>query len=503
MKTKISGLFVSLVFVSVLFGCLVFPGVSATNHSGLISSDETWYAADNDHIVTGTVTVGSMVTLTIEAGAHVYFDTGTSLIVNGELSAVGTSTSYILFTSNEFVKDPGDWGTIQLNSYMGMSLSAISYSIIKYATTGITDARSIGLDYNYITDNTRGIYANGANPTIEYNTIVNSTNNGIDWIQTTPIAAMGRIYGNDISDNGGKGINLIQNAAPSVGYNTIDSNNYGIYSVKSCPDIYLNTISDNTYMGVYVEDYTTSNVQIRLNNEITGNAYGIHALRAKMLIWDNDVSSNNLGIVLDYSPALIENNTINSNSINGIYVEKSNQTIYNNDLIGNSLEAIKYRFWKVTAPPGQDHTAFFQIVLDIQNNTITSDETGAQGIMIENGNMMIFNNSITDFDTTYNKGIELWWANGTIQNNSIEDNSYGIFTSYGNPEIHGNNIANNADYGAYNMESNPDVNATYNWWGDDGGPDDDSRIGDWNDNDDGDRVSDYIDYRDWLTVPAF
>ena len=182
MKTKISGLFVSLVFVSVLFGCLVFPGVSATNHSGDITSSETWYAADNDHIVTGTVTVGSMATLTIEAGAHVYFDRGYSLIVDGELVADGTSSSYILFTSNLGMKAAGDWGTIQLNSYMGMSMSSISYSIIKYADTGITDARSIGLSYNYITDNVRGIYANGANPTIEYNTIVNSTDNGIDWI---------------------------------------------------------------------------------------------------------------------------------------------------------------------------------------------------------------------------------------------------------------------------------------------------------------------------------
>jgi parallel beta-helix repeat protein len=439
-----------------------------------------------------------MATLTIEAGAEVYFDAAYSIIVNGELVADGTSSSYILFTSNEGTPAAGDWGTIQLNSYMGMSMSSISYSIIKYADKGITDARSIGLSYNYITDNDYGIYANDANPTIEYNTIVNSTYNGVDWTQSTPIAAMGRIYGNDISDNGGKGINLIQNAAPPVGYNTIDSNNYGIYSVKSCPDIYLNTISDNTLAGVYVEDYTTSNVQIRNNNEITGNAYGIYALRAKMLIWDNTVSSNTQGIVLDYSPSKTENNTINSNSNFGIWTYKSNQTIYNNNLTDNGGYGIRSKFWWDTNPPGQDDTAFFQTVQDIQNNTITSD-VSATGIMIENANLIIINNTISWFDTSFQKGLNLWWTNGTIVNNSIEDNTIGVFTCYYGPVITGNNIANNVDYGVQNGDSTVTIVATLNWWDHASGPYNPNT----NPSGQGDTVSDYVTYSPWLTGAAF
>lgn len=492
-------LLVCLALVSIASFGIMMPEAKATvYHGGTISSSETWLAADNPHIIYRDVTVATGVTLTIEAGAEVYFNATYSIFVTGELLAIGTSSSYILFTSNLGTKAAGDWGTIQINSAMGPTTTEIQYSIIKYATTGITDLRGIDITYDYITENDRGIYANSGTPSIDYSTIVNSTYNGIDWTGSLPISYNGRITNSNISDNGGKGVYLMQNVAPPIGHNTISSNDYGIYSVKSGPDIHFNTISDNTHDGVYLEDFDSFNFSVRYN-EIIDNAWGVVALRATPNIFNNNISSNLYGLFLDYSPAKIENNTINSNSNNGMYIEKSNQTIYNNDLIDNGQEAIKYRFWKVTAPPGGDDTAFFQIVLDIQNNTITSDETYAEGIMIENANMMIINNSITDFDTTSNKGIELWWSNGTIQNNSIEDNSYGIFTSYGNPEIHGNNIANNADYGVYNMESNPDVSATYNWWDHASGPYHPIS----NPSGQGDTVSDYVTYDPWLTGPAF
>lgn len=508
MKTRGSVLFVSIAFVTVALLGFLMPEAEATvYHSGTINSDETWYAIDNPHVVCGHVTVADQVTLTIEAGAEVYFDTDKSIFVTGELSAQGTSSSYILFTSNESIKNPGDWGTIQINSSMGLPITKISYSIIKYATDGITDYRGIEISHNFITDNTRGVYVNDATPAIEYNTIVNSTNNGVDWTQPEVYMASGNIRYNNISDNGGKGVYLLQNAIPTIGYNTINSNYDGIYSVESGPDIIGNTISSNTDLGVYVKDYNNNSVQIRGSNVITNNACGIYALNATMLIWNNNVSSNTQGILLVYSPSKTENNTITSNTIYGIQAEKSNQTIYNNNLTNNGLQGIHYWFWRVTSPPGLDDTVFFQTVQDIQNNTITSN-VAANGIYIENANVTIINNSATWFDSVFRMGIRLNYANGTITNNSIENNSYGIYCeNLVDPEVHGNNIANNDDYGMYNDDSTITIDADYNWWGDDGGPHDpsDDRLtgGDYNWNPDGDKVSDYIDYREWLTVPAF
>ena len=45
--------------------CLNAASLWATDHSGNITSDETWYATDNPHVVTGNVTVDPGVTLNI------------------------------------------------------------------------------------------------------------------------------------------------------------------------------------------------------------------------------------------------------------------------------------------------------------------------------------------------------------------------------------------------------------------------------------------------------
>jgi parallel beta-helix repeat protein len=86
-------------------------------HSGTISADETWYAADNPHVVTGDIIVEGGATLTIEAGVVVKFNAGTGFNVGphyygqGAIVADG-STNRITFTSNMSPQGPGDWDGI-------------------------------------------------------------------------------------------------------------------------------------------------------------------------------------------------------------------------------------------------------------------------------------------------------------------------------------------------------------------------------------------------------
>jgi hypothetical protein len=95
--------------------------VSALDHSGTITADEIWYAADNPHNIVGSITVNAEVTLTLESGVEVQcvshvginvygsltiesgidFELGyqSGISIHGTLTAVGTPGSGILFIS--------------------------------------------------------------------------------------------------------------------------------------------------------------------------------------------------------------------------------------------------------------------------------------------------------------------------------------------------------------------------------------------------------------------
>ncbi|MGA1824079.1 MAG: hypothetical protein ACMUIP_05380 [bacterium] len=112
-KTRLILMLVHLLIPIML--CVVIPLQTAyadTNVSGIIDSDTTWLMAQSPYIVTGSLLVNEAVTLTIEEGVTVKFDSGKSLQINGGLIAIGTAENAITFTSNAVDPAPGDWGCI-------------------------------------------------------------------------------------------------------------------------------------------------------------------------------------------------------------------------------------------------------------------------------------------------------------------------------------------------------------------------------------------------------
>jgi len=80
-----------------------------TYHSG--AQEEDWEASGNPHIVNGDCEVNSPYEITIEAGCEVYFDGFYEIRVNGggTLLVPGTTSSPVLFTSNQANPAAGDW----------------------------------------------------------------------------------------------------------------------------------------------------------------------------------------------------------------------------------------------------------------------------------------------------------------------------------------------------------------------------------------------------------
>ncbi len=137
-----------LSFVMILLTVITFSIPNSVRadvtHCGTLSTDETWLANDNVHIVTCDVTVPASITLTIEVGAIVKFQDDAQINVNGKLNAQGTVGVPIYFTS--YYDDAiggdsdgtptsgtvGDWGNIEFYDSSD-DTSTIEYAVIRFS----------------------------------------------------------------------------------------------------------------------------------------------------------------------------------------------------------------------------------------------------------------------------------------------------------------------------------------------------------------------------------
>jgi hypothetical protein len=107
-----------------------------TTVSGRIEQDTTWAQSGSPFVLIGPVVVAADVTLTIEPGVQVRGTAGSSLVVKGALSAVGTQEQRIIFTSDSGQQD---WSGIHLTTSGESSQrpSALRFITIERATRGI------------------------------------------------------------------------------------------------------------------------------------------------------------------------------------------------------------------------------------------------------------------------------------------------------------------------------------------------------------------------------
>jgi hypothetical protein len=120
-----------------------------TYHHGYIDTSETWSRSGNPHIVDADVTYRQGALLTVEPGCVVKFDYYTAILFGyygpSGLTAIGTASAPILFTSNQASPVPGDWKGL----FFGDSTLAgtrLSYCTIEYGGLddyGYPDAAAI------------------------------------------------------------------------------------------------------------------------------------------------------------------------------------------------------------------------------------------------------------------------------------------------------------------------------------------------------------------------
>ncbi|MCC7202529.1 MAG: right-handed parallel beta-helix repeat-containing protein, partial [Nitrospirae bacterium] len=309
-----------------LFAILLFPSgiFAATSVGGRISTDTTWTLSGSPYVVTSSVqfygTTSTPITLTIQPGVVVKFQTGTYLqIANGtsypaSLNAAGMAEAPIVFTSykddtaggdtngdgSATTPAPGNWNYIYL--YQGSGSSVLDHTEVRYGGSG----------------GQGDVYVYGASPTIQNSVITQSSNIGIllsNTSSTITNITVDQVGSDGISLNGASGYTT----APSISQATIsNAGRYGIY-VSTTYGIVGGTIQNSTISspgqyGIYCAISYAINTTIQ-NNQIakaiwfTGNA-GSPALTGNVI--------QDLGSVTAQIPADILNAFLTQNTLQGI-----------------------------------------------------------------------------------------------------------------------------------------------------------------------------------------
>lgn len=265
------------------FLLLSLVNMAQTNVSGGIFTNTTFTLNNSPYIVTDNLVVFPNVKLTIESGVVLKFESNKYFEIRGELKAIGTNGSRIVFTSNSSIPNKGDWKGITIKNTLGAKASfeycdfnyastsndseccyqggPIYYNNCKFenntfAITGYTGF-NIYIDNSEFNNNTYGI--------TEANKVITNcifTNNNYGLYQTEWISVYNSTFtNNETALYGGRG--LLQNS-------TITNNTVGVISFYEGFEISNNVISNNG-VGIKTSNIYGSYASKIKNNKICNN----------------------------------------------------------------------------------------------------------------------------------------------------------------------------------------------------------------------------------------
>jgi Right handed beta helix region/FlgD Ig-like domain len=223
-----------------------------TGAFGNVASSTTWTRALSPYILSGTVTVNAGVTLTIQDGVTVLFNSAAQLSILGTLTAIGTAATPITFTSSAVNPAMGLWKNIIFQAGSS-AFSQISYATIDY-----------GGDVNNGTVLSGGngeVIVAGGSPTFDHLTvnassrlgfdlvggaamIRNSTVTGNNWSGISVWNATATLTDSSFSGNAQDGIQVWNSSSASLNNVALSSN--GGYAIQMHSSAQLSTISGVT-----------------------------------------------------------------------------------------------------------------------------------------------------------------------------------------------------------------------------------------------------------------
>jgi parallel beta-helix repeat protein len=236
------------------------------------NSELQWYS------LLGNVSVSSGVTLNVSPGVRVYTSDGNQLEIAGRLTAVGTASQPITFTS-ALDSGSGQWAGLHFDAG---SIGQLEHVTVRYAG-----------DYNGI--GSANIYAGaGSVLEIQHSQVLTGSysSNGLQLVGATALISDTLIAGNSSAGVAATGSDLL------VANSTIRSNGSDGISISTSPGNNIldhNTIYNNAHSGIVVNQ---SSAMITRNNIHDNGYYGIttSGQGADPLIANNSITSNSIGV---------------------------------------------------------------------------------------------------------------------------------------------------------------------------------------------------------------
>lgn len=380
------------------------PYLTLTDFSNVasnVAATTTWKTGQV-YKVSGNIIVNTGVTLTIEPGTIVKFDTATSssLIVNGTLNATSTGASITYFTSwkddsvggdsngdgSGTAPAAGDWGNIKIGSG---GIANIAYATIRYGGAG-----SQGLVRN-----------NGGNLLISNSAVATSSSYGI---LSDSSGATTTIQASDITNTthgfySSDGVSLIHASS------TIHNNTHGVYLVGGDTRVAYDRVFDNANFGVYV-DNATARVDV---SDIYDNADGVHVAdgtASAIKITSSHIHDNSYGIYITDGLASIASNVIENNSNQGVFNTGSGGTV-----------PATYNYWGAAdGPGGAGPGSGDEVTVDVdydpfltQAHYVQTDNSGNLLSSVGGGNEIDWNGG-PFYPEAWYPALETWGALGSI-----------------------------------------------------------------------------------------
>ena len=259
----------------------IFPASARaeTIVSSDIISDTTWTLAGSPYVVSGFLEIDSSVTLTIEPGVVVKFDTGAELSVSGALRAEGTESQPIYFTSllddtvggdtngdsSDTVPSARDWVHI---GFAPGAEGTFTHATIRYGGyveedpgdppdpfTGIfNDGATVSLEYVTLSHNGEdGLVQTGNGTTTVFVSLIEEHESGIVVDSGFLTVSYSRIINNDVGILAQR--QFISPAPPAPVVSITDSeiahNTHGILAFDVSLSITNSSIHDNIVAGLH------------------------------------------------------------------------------------------------------------------------------------------------------------------------------------------------------------------------------------------------------------